>query len=81
MAVQALDISDRVAQTLQNTYLFSAQERLVLAKLLLDSLLHDEAQSDLDWMALGLASFEEDWDNPEDAIYDDWREIYGISEG
>ncbi len=81
MAVQALDISGRVAQTLQNTALFSAQERLVLAKLLLDSLLHDEAESDLDWMTLGLASFEEDWHNPEDAIYDNWRAIYGISEG
>lgn len=22
-----------------------------------------------------------DWDNPEDAIYDDWERLYGLSEG
>lgn len=31
-----------------------------------------------DWQALGLAAFEKDWDNPEDAIYDEWRIHYGV---
>ncbi|MBI4675328.1 MAG: hypothetical protein HY741_27100 [Chloroflexi bacterium] len=31
-----------------------------------------------DWQALGLAAFEREWDNPEDAVYDQWREHYGV---
>jgi hypothetical protein len=27
---------------------------------------------------MGLAAFQEEWDNPEDAIYDNWREHYGV---
>lgn len=37
--------------------------------------------SDPDWHSMSLASFTKDWDNSEDAIYDDWRELYGISAG
>jgi hypothetical protein len=28
--------------------------------------------------ALGMRRLEEEWDNPEDAIYDDWRTHYGV---
>ena len=28
---------------------------------------------------LSESSFAEDWDNEEDAVYDNWKEIYGIS--
>jgi hypothetical protein len=31
-----------------------------------------------DWQALGLAAFEAEWDNPDDAIYDNWRQAYGV---
>ena len=27
---------------------------------------------------LGMARLEEEWDNPEDAIYDDWKKLYGL---
>ncbi len=27
---------------------------------------------------LGMARLEEEWDNPEDAIYDDWKQLYGL---
>src|SRR6266508_5941661 len=30
---------------------------------------------------LALASMTELWDNEEDAIYDDWRRLYGVAEG
>lgn len=60
---------------------FSAQERIALARWLLDSVLEDEEQIEADWMKMGLSSFEKDWDNPEDAIYDNWRIHYGISAG
>jgi predicted DNA-binding antitoxin AbrB/MazE fold protein len=31
-----------------------------------------------DWMALGMSRLEAEWDNPEDALYDDWKALYGI---
>ncbi len=34
-----------------------------------------------DWQSMSLASFTKDWDNPEDAIYDNWREFCGIPAG
>ena len=31
-----------------------------------------------DGQDMSLSAFEKDWDNPEDAIYDNWRELYGV---
>jgi len=50
-------------------------ERLVLAKLLLESVLTGEPDDEADWSAMGLDSFQRDWNNAEDAIYDNWREL------
>jgi hypothetical protein len=58
-----------------------AKERLVLARLLLDSILDAELEAEADWSAMSLAPFEKDWDNPEDAIYDNWRDHYGVPAG
>ncbi|HNS01061.1 MAG TPA: hypothetical protein PKM78_01610 [Anaerolineae bacterium] len=58
---------------------FSAKERLVLAKLLLDSVVSEDTEDDMDWHAMSLAAFEKDWDNTDDAIYDNWRVLYGVS--
>jgi hypothetical protein len=33
------------------------------------------------WLRLAESSFARDWDNDLDAIYDNWRELYGIQEG
>lgn len=33
------------------------------------------------WMRLSAPAFDADWDNPEDAIYDDWEQLYGLSKG
>ena len=30
------------------------------------------------WADLGMRRLEEEWDNPEDAIYDDWKRLYGV---
>lgn len=30
------------------------------------------------WPALAHDSFARDWDNPKDAIYDDWKRLYGV---
>ena len=32
------------------------------------------------WTALSQEAFS-DWDNPEDAVYDRWEELYGLREG
>lgn len=30
------------------------------------------------WKLMGIERLEQEWDNPEDAIYDDWRRLYGV---
>jgi predicted DNA-binding antitoxin AbrB/MazE fold protein len=30
------------------------------------------------WSSLGMDRLEEEWDNPEGAIYDDWQRLYGV---
>ena len=27
---------------------------------------------------VGMARLEEEWDNPEDAVYDNWKQLYGL---
>ncbi|NUM43130.1 MAG: hypothetical protein HUU38_00375 [Anaerolineales bacterium] len=75
-----LSVTPRVTKILGTAAQFTPVERLTLAKLLLDSLLTDE-EDEQDWMKMSLAAFEKDWDNEEDAIYDNWRELYGLSTG
>ena len=41
---------------------------------LIQEILADEA----DWQKLSLEQFQKGLDNPEDAIYDNWREHYGV---
>ncbi len=57
----------------------SSQQRLSLAKLLLESVLADNVDDESEWQQLSLKAFEEDWDNTEDAIYDNWKGLYGVS--
>jgi excisionase family DNA binding protein len=33
------------------------------------------------WSQLSSAAFNQDWDNPDDAIYDNWRTLYGVQQG
>ncbi len=35
---------------------------------------------DLDWAAGAVTAFARDWDNSEDAVYDNWREHYHVPE-
>jgi excisionase family DNA binding protein len=43
----------------------------------LDRILEPNDNSDA-WTALSEQSFAEDWDSEEDAVYDNWRELYGV---
>lgn len=40
----------------------------------------DAEAQEKDWAAGTAASFAEDWDNDEDAIYDAWQEHYHVSQ-
>ncbi len=35
-------------------------------------------EQDLEWIKVASSSFEEDWENEEDSVYDNWREIYNV---
>lgn len=37
-------------------------------------------EQEQDWAAAAVTSFAKDWDNDEDAIYDNWKEHYHVSE-
>jgi hypothetical protein len=41
----------------------------------------DAASDDEAWRELGMSRLEEEWDNPQDAVYDDWRKLYGVPGG
>ena len=40
----------------------------------------NEEAKERDWGHVPTASFAEDWENDQDAIYDHWRERYGVRE-
>lgn len=57
-------------------------ERLQLVKLVIEELENAAmGLEEADWSALSLEQFQREWDNADDAVYDDWREAYGISTG
>jgi hypothetical protein len=41
----------------------------------------DAEAQERDWGAGAVTSFTKDWENEEDAIYDNWREHYHVPEG
>lgn len=47
----------------------------------LDALARRQTQPSDPWSQLSAPAFEVDWDNLEDAIYDNWQELYGLSKG
>ena len=67
-----------VAEMFNKVKRLTSTERLTLAKLLLESVLTGEPEEEADWTAMSLSTFQRDWDNAEDAIYDNWRELYGV---
>ena len=75
--VVADTIPPRVAELFSGANQLTPMERLSLAKLLLESVLASEGSEDANWSAMSLDAFEQDWDNPEDAVYDNWKELYG----
>ena len=82
MTLHTDDLPTRVNQTWEMVRQFSKQERLLLAKALLDSVITppavEKSDEELDWQRLSLTAFTADWDNADDAIYDNWREHYHV---
>ncbi len=69
-------VSPQIIEVLSQVKRFTPNERLILAKLLLDSVLVNETEDSADWLSLSLSTFEKDWDNPEDAVYDNWSLLW-----
>ena len=44
----------------------------------IERVMDSEVEDTADWQALSLVAFEAGWDNDEDAVYDSWREHYGL---
>ncbi len=38
----------------------------------------DEASDEEAWREMGMNRLAEEWDNAKDAVYDDWRRLYGV---
>ncbi len=76
--IKMMTVPSQVAEAFGEARHLTVMERLALAKLLLESVLVSELSEETDWSARGLAAFQKDWDNAEDAIYDNWREQYGV---
>jgi hypothetical protein len=38
----------------------------------------EESSDDEAWRELGMSRLEEEWDNPRDAVYDNWKKLYGV---
>ena len=68
----------RIAEVLSVADRLTSAERLFVARWLLDSVLTKEIDDEVDWQELSLSALEKDWDNEEDAIYDNWRTHYGV---
>jgi hypothetical protein len=78
MTALPLAATPRITELLNIVMRLTITERLLLARLLLDSVLTKEIDEEADWHNLSLSAFEAEWDNEEDAIYDNWRQLYGI---
>ncbi|MEZ4662796.1 MAG: hypothetical protein R2911_35045 [Caldilineaceae bacterium] len=78
MTVANFTTTPRIAEVLTVADRLTLAERIFVARWLLDSVLAQETDDEEDWQTLSLATYEKDWDNEEDAIYDDWRTHYGV---
>ena len=82
MTVANFSTTPRIAEVLTIVDRLTSAERLFVARWLLDSVLTQEIDKkideEVDWQELSLSAFEKDWDNEEDAIYDNWRTHYGV---
>lgn len=38
----------------------------------------DAPSDDEAWRDVGMRRLEAEWDNPQDAVYDNWRKLYGV---
>jgi len=63
----------------ENGLPFAMREATPITPSLNDLMDIDPIESEKDWQALSINAFTKDWNNPDDEIYDNWREFYGKS--
>ena len=49
--------------------------------ILFDLSRHENRAERQDWNVVSAASLQRVWDNDADAVYDNWRELYGVPQG
>jgi len=74
MRAAVRSVPPQVAEVFDGARRLTTVERLALAKLLLESILASEPDDETNWSAMSLDTFQKDWDNAEDAIYDNWED-------
>ncbi|MGB4872682.1 MAG: hypothetical protein WBP47_21715 [Candidatus Promineifilaceae bacterium] len=72
------ETSKSLSRVWQAASRLTSQERILLAKYLLDSVVSADLNDETDWQVLSLTAFESDWDNPDDAVYDNWRDLFDV---
>jgi len=66
------------ARSMANNQPVDYTRKNFISQTLLDSVVSTEVNDEMDWQQLSLTAFEADWDNPDDAVYDNWRELYNV---
>jgi hypothetical protein len=51
------------------------ETRVIVTFLLAEEAQDNEQQG---WAELGMSRLEQEWDSPADAVYDDWKKLYGV---
>lgn len=70
-------IADRLTQRVQRLDDEQAQKVLAFIEFVLSQARFEEERHE--WHVASEEAFTRAWDNEHDAIYDNWRELYGVS--
>jgi hypothetical protein len=70
-SIDVHDLPEEQAQLLAAFVEFLRQQRQ-------EAVTRDALVQERDWAAVAEQSFAKDWDNEDDAIYDNWREHYDV---
>ncbi len=75
-------MTDALKRAVHKAETLPEAKQQIIAVLISDKVEELQEKTEAEALArLSESSFAQDWDNEEDAVYDNWKEIYGVSEG
>ncbi len=75
-------MTDALKRAMHKAEALPEPKQQIIAVLISDKVEELQEKTEAEALArLSESSFAQDWDNEEDAVYDNWKEIYGVSEG